>query len=158
MRSNLFGSKRKGDIAGVDDDTAIFLFDEDRRKLMGPWVSIKEGELEPAAFRGSLPYQVGHTSSEALHSHLGPGGPARMLVAPGIEATWPAPLSTTSRHQRGQPAATTEVCACDSSQCFRAAAPATLLSAVLGTTVACRLSKMFSSPDALCTGHFFTCV
>ena len=72
MRSNLFGSKRKGDIAGVDDDTAIFLFDKDRRKLMGPWVSIKEGELEPAAFRGSLPYQVGHTSSEALHSDLGP--------------------------------------------------------------------------------------
>ncbi len=70
MRFNLFGSKRKGDIAGVDDDTAIFLFDEDRRKLMGPWVSIKEGELEPAAFRGSLPYQVGHTSSEAFHSDL----------------------------------------------------------------------------------------
>ena len=111
MRSNLFGSKRKGDIAGVDDDTAIFLFDEDRRKLMGPWVSIKEGELEPAAFRGSLPYQVGHTSSEALHSDRGPSGTCRlpeMLVAPSSKASWPAPLSTTSRCQQDQPAATPE--------------------------------------------------
>ena len=151
MRSNLFGSRRKGDIAGVDDDTAIFLFDEDCRKLMGPWVSIKEGELEPAAFKGSLPYQVGHTSSEALHGDLGASGTCRlpeMLLAPGIEATWRAPLSTTSHHQRGQPAATTELipCACDSSQCFWAAAPATLLSAVMCMTVAGQLTTIVVKP------------
>ena len=157
MRSNLFGSKCKGDIAGVDDDTAIFLFDEDRRKLMGPWVSIKEGELDPAAFRGSLPYQVGHTSFEVLHSDLGARGPHRlpeMLVAPAILSHLGQPLRLPHLVIMNEASQRPPQSACNNCQCFGPAALPPMLSAFMGTAAARRLTKNVLKPWCPLHGAF----